>query len=120
MALRTKGFESLVQLRRHFSEHGSDFSASNPNEYEEMADEFLGGDMAGTMYECVRPGGAKLRYDSSTDAFGVLDPTDIIRTFFKPVPCSSLAGAMREQMRRSGRCHSSANNLVYIKTECKK
>jgi len=38
MPLTTKGFESLQQLKRHFSEHGDDFRASNPNEYEQMAD----------------------------------------------------------------------------------
>jgi pyocin large subunit-like protein len=120
MALITNGFESVAQLNRHFGEHGHDFGASNPTEYEEMADIFLGGDKPEATHECARPGGAKLRYDPNSEAFGALDGAGIIRTYFKPVPCSSLPGAVRESRRQAGRCHRYANNLVYFKAECQK
>jgi pyocin large subunit-like protein len=120
MALQTKGFESLVQLNRHFSEHGDDFGARSAIEYEEMADRFLSGDKPESVHECTRACGMKLRYDQKSEAFGVLDRDGIIRTYFKPVPCSSLPGAIREAARRSGRCHPHANNLVYVKVECAK
>lgn len=120
MPLSTRGFESIAQLHRHFSEHGGDFGASNANEYERMADEFLGGSKPEAVHECARRGGARLRYDPITEAFGVLDSDDTIRTYFKPVPCSSVPGARREAVRRSGRCHRHANNLVYFRAECKK
>jgi pyocin large subunit-like protein len=120
MALTTRGFESLEQLRDHFQEHGSDFGASNPDEYEHMADAFLGGSKASTVHECVRRSGMKVRYDPTDDAFGIIDSANFIRTYFKPVPCSSLPGALRAARKRAGRCHSYANNLVYFKLECQK
>jgi hypothetical protein len=118
MAFITNGFESLAQLNHHFQEHGSDFGASNSNDYEQMADDFLGSAKPETVHECVRASGARLRYDPGTDAFGILDRNSVIRTYFKPVPCSSLPGSVRETARVSGRCHRYANNLVYFKAEC--
>jgi len=120
MPLNTKGFESIAELRHHFQKHGEDFGASNANEYERMADEFLGLEKPETVHECVRGSGSRLRYDPMTDAFGVIDQTRVIQTFFKPVPCSSLPGSVREAQRITGRCHRYANNLVYFKAECKK
>ncbi len=120
MALSTNGFESVAQLNRHFSEHGSDFGASNPSEYEQMADTFLGVVRPDTVLECPRSRGARLRYDPASEAFGVIDAAGIIRTYFRPVPCSSLPGSIREARRKTGRCHQYANNLVYFKAECKK
>lgn len=80
-----------------------------------MADAFLGGAKAATVHECVRSCGMKVRYDSADEAFGVIDSTDIIRTYYKPVPCSSLPGAARAVAKQAGRCHACANNLVYFK-----
>jgi len=120
MVLSTNGFESLVQLNRHFGEHGNDFGASNPADYEQMADTFLSGDKPETVHECARPGGTKIRYDPTSEAFGIIDNGGIIRTYFKPIPCSLLPGSMREVTRQAGRCHRYANNLVYFKAECQK
>lgn len=120
MPLITNGFESVAQLNRHFSEHGADFGAASANEYEEWADLFLGGTKPDHVLECLRQCGAKIRYDPTTEAFGVLDAGGICRTYYKPVPCSSLPGHMRAAMKQSGRCHPCANNLVYFKSECKK
>jgi len=120
MPLSTNGFESIQELRRHFQEHGADFGASNANEYEQMADVFLGGSKPDRVHECVRAGGAKLRYDPTDEAFGILDSALVIRTYFKPVPCSSLPGTIRAAAKQAGRCHAHANNLVYFKAECTK
>jgi pyocin large subunit-like protein len=120
MALTTNGFESIAQLNEHFQEHGSDFGASSASDYERMADAFLGGSKAETVHECIRACGMKLRYDSADEAFGILDRANVILTYFKPVPCSSLAGALRAAAKRAGRCHGCANNLVYFNLECKK
>jgi len=120
MPLITKGFESIEQLNRHFSEHGDDFRASNASEYEKLADIFLGGAKPSHVHECIRVGGAIVRYDPSCEAFGVLDSNGVCRTYFKPVPCSSLSGAVRAAQKQAGRCHQYANNLVYFRMECKK
>jgi pyocin large subunit-like protein len=120
MPLITNGFESEAQLNDHFQEHGGDFRASNATDYEQMADAFLGGSKPETVHECIRSCGMKLRYDPADEAFGIIDRENIIKTYFKPVPCSSLPGALRASAKQSGRCHPCANNLVYFKTECKK
>jgi pyocin large subunit-like protein len=120
MPLITKGFESVQQLNRHFGEHGTDFRASNANEYEAYADAFLGGPKPVHVLECVRACGAIVRYDPNFEAFGVLDDGRVCRTYFVPVPCSSLPGAIRAAQKLAGRCHPHANNLVYFKAECKK
>jgi pyocin large subunit-like protein len=120
MALITKGFESIAELKRHFSKHGHDFSATTADEYEQMADLFLGNGKPEGVHECVRNGGARLRYDPASESFGMLDARGVIGTYFKPVPCSTLPGAIREATRKTGNCHRHANNLVYFKAECKK
>jgi pyocin large subunit-like protein len=120
MPLSTNGFESLEQLRSHFRKHGSDFGASNRDEYEEMADSFLSGEKPEAVYECVNACGAILRYDPSSEAFGVLDEQSIIRTYFKPIPCAQVPFHERDAERQAGRCHSARNNLSYFQSECRK
>lgn len=120
MALQTKGFVNLRQRDRHFSEHGADFGASNAKDYEVSADLFLGGTASSSVHECTRRAGDKVRYDPATEAYGVIDSAGVIRTFFKPVPCSSLPASVRRAVRLSGRCHGYQTNLLYFKAECKK
>jgi len=120
MALITNGFESAEQLRLHFRKHGGDFGASNAINYEQMADSFLGGNRQEGVHECVRLCGARLRYDPSSEEYGVLDAQATIRTYFKPVPCSQVPFHEREATRQSGRCHIYASNLIYFKLECQK
>jgi hypothetical protein len=100
MPLITNGFETVEQLRRHWSEHGDDFGASNLTDYEEMADSFLGDVKPEGVHECVRACGAILRYDPTSEAFGVLDAQRIIRTYFKPIPCAKVPSHQRESKRR--------------------
>lgn len=120
MALKTKGFISVAELRRHFSEHGDDFGASNAEEYEALADDFLGGTASSDVHECTRKCGLMIRYCLSTEAFGILDTDGVIRTFFKPIPCSQVSFAKREAVRQAGRCHKYPNNLIYFRQECAK
>jgi pyocin large subunit-like protein len=121
MALQTKGFLNDRQRRRHFTEHGADFGAMDAKEYEELADTFLGGPAPlGSAHECTRKMGDKLRYDPTTQAYGVLDSRGVIRTFYKPVPCASLSAASRVAMQSTGRCHGHANNFLYFQSECRR
>jgi pyocin large subunit-like protein len=120
MSLITKGFESVAERGRHFSKHGDDFRASNPTEYEELADAFLGGPKPGHVHECVRACGMIVRYDPNSEAFGIIDKDRVCLTYFIPVPCSSLPGSVRAAMKLAGRCHPRANNFVYFKLECDK
>ena len=110
----------VAELRRHFSEHGNDFGASNATEYEELADAFLGGAKPGGVHECTRKCGHIIRYDMNTQAYGIVDRDGVILTYFKPVPCSEVPFFQREAVRLSGRCHRYPNNLVYFGKECEK
>src|SRR5437868_11790145 len=70
---RTNGFITLGDLLQHFSDHGSDFTAQSPTEYELLADKFLSGCLQKGTLECIRsPSGVKLRYNTLTEEFGVL------------------------------------------------
>ena len=120
MALKKHGFSSTASLLRHFTAHGADFGVSNADDYLIKADEFLSGTLPPGAHEKQRSGGDTLRYDPATEAFGVIDLTGIIRTFFKPVPCSTLPQAVRAIEKAAGRCHPHPDNLTYFKAECLK
>jgi pyocin large subunit-like protein len=120
MSLKTNGFDSVENLRRHFSEHGDEFGTSNTEEYEAFADGFLGGPATPDIRQCFRKCGHMLRYDPKTEAFGILADDGIILTCYKPVPCAKVPFMDRETTRLAGRCHKEPNNLVYFSGECKK
>ena len=63
----TKGFNSPAQLLDHFQSHGGDFGAKDAEDYQRMADEFLGGVIASHVLECTRSGvrkGDVVRFDT--------------------------------------------------------
>jgi len=91
-----------MQLNRHFAEHGEEFAAKDARDYENMADRFLTEPRPSSVQECIRKKGDILRFDTLTGAFGVLDRRNVIRTFFKPVPCASLPPPQRALARRQG------------------
>lgn len=105
---------------RHFAEHGEEFKAGTPQEYVQMADEFLSGNKPAHIHECRRKRGDLLRFDPVTEAYGVLDGNGTIRTFFKPVPCVTIPLSQRVLVRLSGRCHGHPDNLSYFQSECKR
>ena len=41
-----------------------------------------------------------------------------IKTYFKPVPCSSLPAAQAAVSILAGKCHSKVSNLDYFRREC--
>ena len=118
MPLKTLGFMNVRQRNRHFSAHGAEFGASNAQDYEKLADEFLGGVAASGVLENVRSRGDMVRYDPATEAFGVMDSTGIIRTYFKPVPCVNVPASIRAIEKNAGRCHDLPDNLSYFRSEC--
>jgi len=105
----TKGFADAYTRRIHFEHHGSDFGAVTEEEYEALADEFLGGPMDDDTLECyrTRPDGTTgdtIRYNRRTEEFGVLGRDNVIRTYFKPRPS----------------IHRERSNLDYFRKECRK
>lgn len=119
-AMKTKGFLNRNQLNRHFTQHGTDFGASNAQEYELMADAFLGGPLPPDIHECTRKQGDKIRYCVKSQQYGVIDPNESIRTYYKPVPCGTVPFDTRSDVARAGKCHSYASNFIYFQVECKK
>ena len=118
--MQTNGFLNSRQLNRHYAAHGADFWVKNAAEYQALADKFLGGTRIPPIEECVRAKGDIVRLNPITDEYGVLDSGGTIRTYFKPIPCSSLRGPIKIAMIQSGRCHGQASNLLYFQSECKK
>jgi hypothetical protein len=116
----TKGFLNPRQMNRHYTNHGADFGAMSATEYEIFADMFLGGVKILPIQECIRAKGDIVRFNPATDEYGVVDGNGTIRTYFKPVPCSSLSRSVRITMRQAGRCHGHNSNLLYFQSECGK
>ena len=79
----TKGFDPAL-LPDHFKKHGKNFRAADAEEYERLADDFLGRPIGKTERECVKANGDKIRYNDYTNDFGVIRSDGVIRTFYKP------------------------------------
>jgi uncharacterized Zn-binding protein involved in type VI secretion len=80
------GFADEDKLADHFQRHGSDFGATTEAEYEAQADEFLNGEKSADTLEKVRPNGDVVRYNPTTDEFGVAKPDGTVKTYYKPDP----------------------------------
>lgn len=81
VALRTNGFK-LGERLNHLSRHRLEHPWVDQYEYEECADEFLTKVLTPLMLECTRKNGDRIRYDTSTDEFGIISATDYIVTYF--------------------------------------
>lgn len=120
MAPSTNGFGSLSRRRSHFAKHGAEVGASDAEDYERLADELLGSVKPPEVHECKRSKGDLVRYDPRTEVFGVVDAAGVIRTYFKPIPCSKVPFHLRAGAKRRGECHGFLSNLHYFQAECKK
>ena len=116
----TRGFASIGELHRHFQEHGGEFGIKDAVEYEKTADALWFDPKPAHVEECRRNKGDLIRFDTQAQSYGVLDRNGAMRTFFKPVPCSSLPMPQRKAMMKRGRCHREPTNLLYFERECKR
>src|SRR5205814_700526 len=57
---------------RHFADHGAEFGARDPLDYVRQAQDFLR-NLPGNALTKVRPNGDVVRFDPTTDTFGVMD-----------------------------------------------
>ncbi len=101
----TKGYDPDL-LDDHFQRHGPLVGASDKEEYEVLADTFLGlKPCPDDVKECIRNSNQDIiRYKQSTNEFGVLSKGRVIRTFFKP----------------NKRRHGYVSNLAYFFAECQR
>lgn len=111
----TNGFASPSKRFDHWNYHGGDFGPCNVFQYEQMADNFLGGPCPVGVFECVRRSGDRIRYDQGTGTFGIISRNAIIKTYFKPIPCSLLPVGYT-----SMHCHGHVDNVTYFRVECRK
>jgi pyocin large subunit-like protein len=105
-------FEPL-ELADHYRKHRADFAVSTAADYEAMAERFLASPLAPNLLECARTMGDVVRYDTMTMEYGVRSNAGIIRTYFKPAPCSSISRGARKIP-----CHPYADNIAYFKVSC--
>lgn len=102
----TRGFINAIELIDHFHKHKHEFGTTTKEEYELLADTFCGGPRETGILECVRSrDGDTLRYNPTTDEFGVLTSGQVIRTYFK----------LTDPRRLRGR-----TGLDYFRSECQK
>ena len=88
MAL-TKGFENPLALSDHFTKHGARLGIADESTYLVRADNFLGRQKSPTAHEFQRLWNSDLvRYDPTTEEFGVLDKDGYIKTYYKPNPAT--------------------------------
>ena len=99
-------------LTKHFEDHGSDFGATTPAEYEAMADNFMSRELIPPMRECVRNNGARCRYNPATEEYGVINSWGQLKTYFRPVPCAE------QDENDDSECHGFATNWDYFWFRC--
>jgi filamentous hemagglutinin len=89
----TNGF-APGKLAGHAGKHRAEFGVATDAEYEQLADEFLGGPIPCGVVQAVRCGnGDCVRYDPNGGSFGVLRNNGEIKTFYKPDPAVHGAGS---------------------------
>jgi hypothetical protein len=80
------GFGSEAQFLDHYARHSSDLEAPTPDEYAQQAGGFLKGNARPGTLETIRPNGDIVRYNPTTNEFGVVKADGTIRTYYKPDP----------------------------------
>lgn len=117
----TNGFRDAALLLRHYQKRRAMLGVGSIPDYATLADEFLGAKKDARVQECPRSRGDVVRFDPVTDMSGVVDPNNVIRTFYRIVPCASVSDlAIRLDLRRAGLCHGYATKQLYFDAECKK
>ncbi|MGN6293493.1 MAG: RHS repeat-associated core domain-containing protein [Chitinophagaceae bacterium] len=80
----TKKLNSVENAFEHFKKHKSEFPEfKNAKEYAEGAKDFLQNSPEGTLMK-TRPNGDVLKYNPTTNTFGVMDAKGTPKTMFKP------------------------------------
>lgn len=102
-----------ADLATHFAKHRNDFGVATDVEYESLAHQFLLTAGHADILQCTRKQGDIVRYNKVTAEFGVLSSQGVIRTYFKPKPCTSLPASVPKLG-----CHGYTDNFQYFHAEC--
>jgi hypothetical protein len=103
------------QLAQHFSNHHAEFPSLTEAKYGERADRYLGGPLDTNVLECdrTRPDGtrgAKIRYNTVTQEYGILGVDNHIRSYY-------IAGPKTPTNPRG---HRFPTNLDYYNWDCRR
>lgn len=79
-----KGWSSVDNAFQHWKKHGTEFPEfKNAKQYAEGAKDFLHSPPVGTLSK-VRSNGDVVRYNQSTNTFGIMDANGVPRTMYRP------------------------------------
>jgi hypothetical protein len=81
---RSETWANSRTLPQHFRDHASDFGAETPEEYANLASEFLVTSQLRGLPTKISPGGTIRAYDPASNTFGSFTAEGKTRTFFKP------------------------------------
>jgi hypothetical protein len=83
-----KGFSNQTLLEEHFKKHNEEFAPpfATQEAYEQAGNKFMSDKPLAGVLQKVRPNGDIVRYNPSTEEFGILRKDGILRTYFIPDP----------------------------------
>ncbi len=79
------GFANENTLESHYNDHGADFGAKSSSQYQALAKSFMNSDNSSILSK-TRINGDIVKFNPSTNEFGVVTSSGIIRTYYKPNP----------------------------------
>jgi predicted phage tail protein len=79
-------FADQSKLNEHFAKHSSDFGSKNALDYQTKASKFLTQSKSTEVLEKVRANGDIVRFNPTTNEFGIISKNGNIRTYYKPNP----------------------------------
>ena len=85
--VHTLGFDTANERTLHHYRHRAEFpECASETEYEDAADEFLGGIIGTGVVECTTSRGRRLRFCQATNRLGSVSADNRIVTFLRPDP----------------------------------
>lgn len=78
------GFANTHRLDEHYEKHGAEFGPVSKQDYLRLAQSLRDAPRGGPILEAVRHDGVITRFDRRSGAFLAVNPSGVIRTFFKP------------------------------------
>lgn len=89
-------FPSQESLTLHFYKHGPEFQAASSADYERKAEAFLLSPLPPGVLECVQSRGIYIRYNPTTDEYGVLARDRVtILTYNRPTRGLNLSRGLK-------------------------
>ena len=93
-----KGFDDKERLQEHYDKHNNEFHPpfENKEAYESSAKKFMHDEPDAQTLEKTRTSGDRVRYNQSTEEFGVARKDGTVRTYYTPDPAKHGYATNRE------------------------